>query len=205
MRSCLAHPHSSIGLCHGSGSVSGKAIRTSKRPADPGQDRSIALPLKAVLSHWSRPHGNVLGSSKSASKDNGLMTMGTIRYHTVNCALETGETHPRLSAARTLLSVREAPNPSSFQPRRLDRLRPALRSRHYSRLSLIAVGVIFRPLSHISAHLAQYSRAIQEESGRLQQVFGRVGIVPTPTMRTRLDLSYPKEMRENQTRTVSLQ
>ena len=59
--------------------------------------------------------------------------MGTIRYHTANCVLETGEPPPAPLTARPLLLVREALEPSSSQPKLLDRLRLALRSRHYSR------------------------------------------------------------------------
>ena len=59
--------------------------------------------------------------------------MGTIRYHTANCALETGEPPPAPLAARPPLLVREVLGPPSSQPKLLDRLRLALRSRHYSR------------------------------------------------------------------------
>ena len=59
--------------------------------------------------------------------------MGTIRYHTANCVLETVEPPLGRLAASTLLLVREALEASSSQPKLLDRLRLALRSRHYSR------------------------------------------------------------------------
>ena len=52
---------------------------------------------------------------------------------TANCVLETGEPPPAPVAARPLLLVREALEPSGSQPKLLDRLRLALRSRHYSR------------------------------------------------------------------------
>ena len=59
--------------------------------------------------------------------------MGTLRYPTANCVLETGEPPPAPVAAKPLLLVREALEPSGSQPKLLDRLRLALRSRHYSR------------------------------------------------------------------------
>lgn len=61
------------------------------------------------------------------------MTMETIGYRTADCALETAEAPPTLLHARPLFLVRELLTPSSSQPRLLDRLRLALRSRHYSR------------------------------------------------------------------------
>ena len=59
--------------------------------------------------------------------------MGMLRYPTANCVLETGEPPPAPVAAKPLLLVREAREPSGSQPKLLDRLRLALRSRHYSR------------------------------------------------------------------------
>ena len=59
--------------------------------------------------------------------------MGTLRYPTANCVLETSEPPPAPLAARPLLLVREDLGSSSSQPKLLDRLRLALRSRHYSR------------------------------------------------------------------------
>lgn len=59
--------------------------------------------------------------------------METMCYRTTDCVIETGEAPATVRAARPLFLVREAITPSSSQPRLLDRLRLALRSRHYSR------------------------------------------------------------------------
>ena len=75
----------------------------------------------------------MLQFDKSVSANNCLMTMETSCHRTWDCALETGEAPPRLLAAKRPFLAREGPAPSSSQPRLLDRLRLALRSRHYSR------------------------------------------------------------------------
>ena len=77
--------------------------------------------------------GNVLDSRKSGCKNICSMRMETSWYRTADCLFETGEVRPTVLIAGLLSLVREAHTPSGSQPRLLDRLRLALRSRHYSR------------------------------------------------------------------------